>query len=100
MKVSKVLSLAIELISKVTVHDLAKKFQVCVRTNFLFTSADPHLIAEFLKKIFFTVVFTTLLDETSEFADMVLPERVFLERPAPFVNWLIAWQRPDLNKWY
>ena len=52
---------------------------VC-RSNPLMTCANPDVMAEALKKISFVVAFTCEMNETAEFADIVLPDAHYLER--------------------
>jgi len=49
------------------------------RTNYVMTTPDPHTAAESLKKIPFMVSITNEINETSEFADIILPDFTFLE---------------------
>lgn len=52
---------------------------VC-RSNLLMTCANPDQMAEALKKIPFVVAFACELNETAEFADILLPDTHYLER--------------------
>ncbi|MBI4525336.1 MAG: molybdopterin-dependent oxidoreductase [Deltaproteobacteria bacterium] len=52
---------------------------VC-RSNLLMTCANPDTMAEALRKIPFIVGFSCELNETSEFADILLPDAHYLER--------------------
>jgi anaerobic selenocysteine-containing dehydrogenase len=58
---------------------------VC-RRNLMMNNTNPEAIAELLQKIPFIVSFSTNLDETAEFADLVLPEAYYLERFDLFPN--------------
>jgi molybdopterin-containing oxidoreductase family molybdopterin binding subunit len=58
---------------------------VC-RRNLLMNNTNPQAIAEMLKQIPFIATFSTHLDETAEFADLVLPEAYYLERFDLFPN--------------
>lgn len=58
---------------------------VC-RRNLLMNNTNPQAIAEMLKRIPFIAAFSTHLDETAEFADLVLPEAFYLERFDLFPN--------------
>jgi molybdopterin-containing oxidoreductase family molybdopterin binding subunit len=58
---------------------------VC-RRNLLMNNTNPKAIAELLKRIPFIATFSTHLDETAEFADLVLPEAFYLERFDLFPN--------------
>jgi anaerobic selenocysteine-containing dehydrogenase len=60
---------------------------IVARANPLHTGADIETTVEFLKKFKFIVSFATRIDETAEFADVVLPDTVFCERLAPFINY-------------
>jgi len=52
---------------------------VC-RSNLLMTCANPDVMAEALRKIPFVVAFACEMNETSEFADILLPDAHYLER--------------------
>jgi molybdopterin-containing oxidoreductase family molybdopterin binding subunit len=58
---------------------------VC-RRNLMMNNTNPEPIAELLKKIPYIVSFATHVDETAEFADLVLPETFYLERFDLFPN--------------
>jgi molybdopterin-containing oxidoreductase family molybdopterin binding subunit len=58
---------------------------VC-RRNLMMNNTNPEQIAEMLKKIPYIVSFATHVDETAEFADLVLPEAFYLERFDLFPN--------------
>jgi len=58
---------------------------VC-RRNLLMNNTNPEDIAEMLKKIPFILSFATQIDETAEFADIVLPDAYYLERFDLFPN--------------
>jgi molybdopterin-containing oxidoreductase family molybdopterin binding subunit len=58
---------------------------VC-RRNLLMNNTNPEEIAEMLKKIPYIVSFATQIDETAEFADLVLPDAYYLERFDLFPN--------------
>lgn len=71
----------------------AEKFQIPMpevllhcRCNIVMTSADKEKTAQALKKIPFIVSFVQEIDETAEFADIVLPEPHYLQRFDPFPN--------------
>ncbi|MFQ6010748.1 MAG: molybdopterin-dependent oxidoreductase [Nitrososphaerales archaeon] len=49
------------------------------RTNYVMTTPDPHTAAESLKRIPFMVSITNEINETAEFADLILPDFNFLE---------------------
>jgi molybdopterin-containing oxidoreductase family molybdopterin binding subunit len=54
-------------------------------SNILKTSGPPDVVERFLKRIPFIVSVTRRFEETTEFADIVLPDLHYLERLAPFV---------------
>ena len=58
---------------------------VC-RRNLLMNNVNPGVTAAALRRIPFIVAFSTHLDETAEFADLVLPEAHYLERFDLFPN--------------
>ena len=62
------------------------KMMIQCRTNILSTAADPGLMAESVKRIPFFVSFSDHHNETSEFADILLPDSHFLERLTPFAH--------------
>ena len=55
------------------------------RTNLMATSGDPQVMAEALKRVPFMVSFADQHNETSEFADLLLPDSHALERLVPVV---------------
>ncbi len=63
------------------------KAQVLVqsRCNIMTTSGDPKVMAEALRAIPFICSLNTFHDETSEFADLLLPDTHSLERLVPLV---------------
>src|SRR3989441_803084 len=54
-------------------------------SNLVKTSGPPDVMERFLKRIPFIVSVTRRFEETTEFADIVLPDLHYLERLAPFV---------------
>ena len=56
---------------------------ICSRSNPMKSAGDPGDTAEILKKIPFQVSFVQHHEETSQFADVVLPDTHYLERLAP-----------------
>ncbi|MBI4493786.1 MAG: molybdopterin-dependent oxidoreductase [Chloroflexi bacterium] len=56
------------------------------RTNMVAASGDPPAIAEALKSIPFICSMATHHDETTEFADLLLPDQHALERLVPLVH--------------
>ena len=55
------------------------------RTNLMATSGDPEVMAEALKRVPFMVSFADQHNETTEFADLLLPDTHALERLVPVV---------------
>lgn len=55
------------------------------RSNLMATTGDPEVMAEALRRLSFIVSFCDHLNETAEFADLVLPDTNSFERLAPFV---------------
>jgi anaerobic selenocysteine-containing dehydrogenase len=71
------------------------------RTNLMMNSHDPRAMAETLKKIPFIVSFTVQLDETAEFADLVLPDAHDFERYDLFpANDPYAFVIPGQGEWF
>jgi molybdopterin-containing oxidoreductase family molybdopterin binding subunit len=56
------------------------------RCNIMSTSGDPAVMADALRTIPFVVSMNTFHDETTEFADLLLPDTHALERLAPLVH--------------
>ncbi|MFN8455744.1 MAG: molybdopterin-dependent oxidoreductase [Anaerolineae bacterium] len=56
------------------------------RTNLVANTADPELAGEGLRRIPFMVSFADHHNETTAFADIVLPDAHFLERLVPLVS--------------
>jgi anaerobic selenocysteine-containing dehydrogenase len=54
-------------------------------SNMMKTSGPPDVMERFLKRIPFIVSVTRRFEETTEFADVVLPDLHYLERLVPFV---------------
>jgi anaerobic selenocysteine-containing dehydrogenase len=54
-------------------------------SNILKTSGPPDVVERFMKRIPFVVSVARRFEETTEFADIVLPDLHYLERLAPFV---------------
>ncbi len=61
------------------------------RANAMMSTVNPEQVSAWLKKIPFMVSFAYQLDETVEFADIVIPEAHQLERLDLFINdeWLV-----------
>lgn len=56
------------------------------QSNLVKTSGPPDVVERFLKRIPFIVSIVRRMEETAEFADIVLPDLHHLERLVPFVN--------------
>jgi anaerobic selenocysteine-containing dehydrogenase len=54
-------------------------------SNIVKTSGPPDVMERFMKRFEFVVSVTRRFEETTEFADIVLPDLHYLERLAPFV---------------
>lgn len=59
---------------------------IMFRHNQLMTSANPERTAEAFKKVPFVLYFATHIDEQANFADLLLPEKHFMERLELFLN--------------
>lgn len=71
------------------------------RTNLMMNSHNAKMMEESLKKIPFMVSFCRQIDETSEFADIILPDTHELERDDLFaINDPYAWIVPGPGNWY
>lgn len=71
------------------------------RTNLMMNSHNPEAMAGVLKKIGFQVSFATFIDETTEFADIVLPDSHDYERWDLFpANDPYAFIAPGPGEWY
>jgi molybdopterin-containing oxidoreductase family molybdopterin binding subunit len=55
-------------------------------SNPLLSTGNPEMVAEAIKRVPFMVSFAFYIDETAEFADIVLPETCYLERYELFPN--------------
>jgi molybdopterin-containing oxidoreductase family molybdopterin binding subunit len=68
-------------------YGLPYKCEVLIqcRTNLMATGGDPQIMAEGFKTIPFVVSFNTFFDETTEMADLLLPDKHALERLVPLV---------------
>ncbi|MFQ5872830.1 MAG: molybdopterin-dependent oxidoreductase [Dehalococcoidia bacterium] len=64
--------------------DYKAEVLICSRTNPMKSAGDPEETAEMLKGIPFQVSFVQHHEETSQFADIVLPDTHFLERLVGF----------------
>jgi anaerobic selenocysteine-containing dehydrogenase len=71
------------------------------RTNHMMNSHDPEAMAETLRKLKFQLSICTFIDETAEFADVILPDAHDLERWEMFpANDPYAFIAPGPGKWY
>ena len=71
------------------------------RTNLMMNSHNPEAMASVLAKIPFQVSFATFIDETTEFADIVLPDSHDYERWDLFpANDPYAFITPGPGEWY
>lgn len=70
------------------------------RTNLVASLMDPEATAEALRKIPFMVSFANLLDETVQFADIVLPDLHWLERLELHPNLVLLSMSPSTGYWY
>jgi anaerobic selenocysteine-containing dehydrogenase len=71
------------------------------RTNHMMNSHDPAAMAETLKKLKFQLSISLFIDETTEFADVVLPDAHDLERWDMFpANDPYAFIAPGPGQWY
>ncbi len=74
---------------------------IICRTNPMISHNSPQKIAEMLKKMKFILGFAIKIDETIEFADIVLPEQHDLERHWFFpANQPAGFQKPGPGDWY
>lgn len=91
-----------------TMNDPAKyaipykpEFLVIFRFNPMMTTMDPRAVAETLKKVDFILSFAWHIDETNQFADLILPEAHDFERwwmfPANLPGGFIS---PGPGPWY
>ena len=71
------------------------------RTNHMMNSHDPAAMAETLKKLKFQLSIVQYIDETAEFADVILPDAHDLERWDMFpANDPYAFIAPGPGEWY
>ena len=73
---------------------------IIARANMMKNIANPTEIGEALKKIGFIVCFSTELNETSLFADLVIPEANYLERLDALPNKPNEFIAPGRGSWY
>jgi anaerobic selenocysteine-containing dehydrogenase len=71
------------------------------RTNHMLNSHDPQAMAETLKKLKFQLSISMFIDETTEFADIILPDAHDFERWDMFpANDPYAFIAPGQGNWY
>ena len=71
------------------------------RSNLMMNSHDPEAMGETLKKLKFQVSMCMFIDETAEFADIILPDAHDFERWDMFpANDPYAFIKPGPGKWY
>ena len=70
------------------------------RCNPLMTCDNPDVMAEALKKIPFVVAFACEMSETATFADLLLPDAHYLERPDAFPNEPTEFMGAGEGSWY
>jgi molybdopterin-containing oxidoreductase family molybdopterin binding subunit len=63
------------------------EFMMQVGANYMMTFVDPRVMEKAFKDNIFTVAFNIYLDESTEFADIVLPDASYLERLDLRVDW-------------
>ena len=73
---------------------------IIAQSNCVISASRPSRMAEVLKKIPFIVCFNLHLDETTQFADIVLPDAHYLERLVPFPNRPNEFLAPGEGYWY
>ncbi len=84
--------------------DFDLDFFICARSNPMKAAGDPNETAEILKKIGFQLSFVQHHEETSQFADVILPDTHYLERLVPFAfdpyNTFAHTPGPEEKEWY
>lgn len=74
---------------------------ITCRTNPMISNPDPKAVADMLKKFDFILGFGIKIDETLEFADIILPEAHDFERYWFFpANAPAGFQKPGQGEWY
>ncbi|MBI2848728.1 MAG: molybdopterin-dependent oxidoreductase, partial [Chloroflexi bacterium] len=83
-------------------YQLPYRPEVLIRcsSNVMINTSNPTGMAEALMKIPFMISFALYMDETVEFADMVLPDTHYLERLVPFPNSPISFIAAGQGSWY
>ncbi|MBI2848674.1 MAG: molybdopterin-dependent oxidoreductase [Chloroflexi bacterium] len=70
------------------------------RSNIMISTGNPEDTAQWLKDVPFMVSFTRELDETAEFADIVLPDSHYLERLDMYPNHAVEMIQAGMGYWY
>jgi anaerobic selenocysteine-containing dehydrogenase len=77
------------------------EMMISCRNNMVVSNSDPQAQAEMLKKVDFLLAFTININETQEFADIILPEAHDHEKHWFFpANQAAGFQRPGTGDWY
>jgi len=69
------------------------------RSNIMMSSVNPEQVAAWLKEIPFIASLAFQIDETLEFADIIIPDAHYLERLDMFPNNEMLFQKPGLGDW-
>lgn len=69
------------------------------RTNLMMSNGDPKVIEKILKQIPFMISFAYEINETTEFADVVLPDTHYLERFEPYTNLVCCFNDVSMDWW-
>ncbi|MFC2013914.1 molybdopterin-dependent oxidoreductase, partial [Chloroflexota bacterium] len=69
------------------------------RSNIMISTTNPEDVAQILKRIPFQVSFVQEINETAEFADIILPDAHYFERLDMFPNQMRRMQLPGLTDW-
>ncbi len=91
-----------------TIHDPEKfhipyrpEAMILCRSNMVLTNNNPRFQAEMLRKLKFIVAFALKVDETVEFADIVIPDAHDFEKYWMFpANLPAGYQKPGTGEWY
>ena len=68
--------------------------------NYIMAIADPRVLEKAFKEDIFTAAFSLYLDESTEFADIVLPDACYLERLDLQVDWVSSISPVDEWAWH
>ncbi|MCL5736538.1 MAG: molybdopterin-dependent oxidoreductase [Actinobacteria bacterium] len=80
--------------------DYDVEFFIVTHSNPTIAYVSPHEMAEAYRKIKFTLVFATELNETVEMADVVLPNAHWTERHDPMANPPFKFEAVGEHDWY